>query len=157
MKNLCIREEQIIESALNIIDGHLCQKEEVMMSSGKAKRMATLKLSMYPYEVFSGLLLDSQLRVIKYVEFFKGTVNSCTVYPREVLRSCIEHNAASIILMHNHPSGVAMPSTEDKAITQTIVNALDYIDVEVCDHMVVAGNQCYSFTESRILPHARHK
>lgn len=156
MHNLCIREEQIIETALNIVDGHLCQEKEVVVSASKAKQMATLKLSMYPFEVFAGLLLDSQLCVIKYIEFFKGTVNSCTVYPREVLRSCIAHNAQSIILMHNHPSGVATPSTSDKAITQAIVNALDYIDVEVRDHMVVAGNQCYSFAERRILPHARH-
>lgn len=156
MNLLYVREDKLVDCALKIVDKKLFGRHEEVSSLVEAKRMARLKLALYQYEVFSGLLLDNQLCLIKYVEFFNGTINSCAVYPREVVRACIENNAASIILMHNHPGGVVTPSEADKSITQVLVDVLHSIDVKVQDHLVVAGDECYSFAEHHIVPAARY-
>lgn len=99
------------------------------------------------YEVFAVLLLDSQHRVIQFVELFRGTINSASVYPRDVVSLVLEKKAAAVIVCHNHPSGVAEPSTADRRITERLKQALQTIDVSLLDHMVVGDREIVSFAE----------
>lgn len=99
------------------------------------------------YEVFAILLLDSQHRVIQFVELFRGTIDSASVYPREVVSLVLEKKAAAVIVCHNHPSGIAEPSQADRRITERLKNALATIDVSLLDHMVVGDREIVSFAE----------
>ncbi|MCC4833502.1 DNA repair protein RadC [Shewanella sp. 10N.7] len=99
------------------------------------------------YEVFALLLLDSQHRVIQFVELFRGTINSASVYPREVVSLVLEKKAAAVIVCHNHPSGIAEPSQADRQITDRLKKALSTIDVSLLDHMVVGDQEIVSFAE----------
>lgn len=102
-------------------------------------------------EVFAVLLLDSQNRLIECVELFYGTINAASVYPREVVKLVLNHNAASVIFTHNHPSGIAEPSQADKLITTKLSNALNLIDVTVLDHLVVGTDSTVSFAERGLI------
>lgn len=99
------------------------------------------------YEVFAILLLDSQHRVIQFIEMFRGTIDSASVYPREVVSLVLEKKAAAVIICHNHPSGVAEPSQSDRRITERLKHALATIDVSLLDHMVVGEKEVVSFAE----------
>lgn len=99
------------------------------------------------YEVFAILLLDSQHRVIQFVELFRGTIDSASVYPREVVSLVLEKKAAAVIVCHNHPSGGAEPSHADRRITERLKYALATIDVSLLDHMVVGDREIVSFAE----------
>ena len=101
-------------------------------------------------EVFSVLWLDSQHRVIQHEILFHGTINAASVYPREIVKQAIHHNAAAAILAHNHPSGVSTPSTSDLNLTNRIKDALQLIDVSVLDHLII-GETITSFAESGLL------
>ena len=90
------------------------------------------------------LFLDTQLRVIATEEIFNGTLKQTTIYPREIVRAAMRHNAAGVILAHNHPSGVAEPSKEDIALTKTLKTALALVDVDTLDHLVIAGDRVAS-------------
>lgn len=102
------------------------------------------------FEVFACLFLDNRHRVIEYEELFNGTIDGASVYPREVVRRALHHNAAAVIFAHNHPSGVAEPSQADERITQRLKDALRLIDVRVLDHFVV-GDHVVSFAERGLL------
>ena len=114
------------------------------------KRYLQSRLQHYPFEVFACLFLDNKHRVIEYEELFRGTVNSATVHPREVVRCAIKHNAVAIVLAHNHPSGLAEPSLSDREITQKLKEALQLIDVRVLDHFII-GDDIVSFAERGLL------
>lgn len=98
-------------------------------------------------EVFLALFLDTQHRVIAAEELFHGTLSQTSVYPREVVKRALAHNAAAVILAHNHPSGVAEPSQADRHLTDALKQALGLVDVRVLDHFVVAAGQTLSFAE----------
>ena len=102
-------------------------------------------------EVFLVLFLDTQHRVIASEELFHGTLSQTSVYPREVVKRALHHNAAAVILAHNHPSGVAEPSNADQVLTQALKNALVLVDVRVLDHFIVAGSGFLSFAERGLL------
>ena len=108
------------------------------------------KLRDYRFEVFACLFLDNRHRVIQFEELFRGTIDSASVHPREVVRRCLFHNAAAVIFAHNHPSGVADPSQSDERITQKLKDALQLIDVRVLDHFIV-GDTVVSFAERGLL------
>lgn len=110
-----------------------------------------LTLQGLEHEVFMALLLDAQNRVIRAEELFRGTLTQTSVYPREVVKLALRHNAASVIFAHNHPSGVAEPSRSDEALTQALKQSLALVDVKVLDHFIVAGSGCLSFAERGIL------
>ncbi|EGG99083.1 DNA repair protein RadC [gamma proteobacterium IMCC2047] len=93
------------------------------------------------------MYLDSQHRLIRYQPHFYGTIDSASVYPRELVKSAIEYNAAAVILAHNHPSGVAEPSQADRQITEQVRKAMSLIGVRVLDHMVVGDSEVVSFAE----------
>ena len=92
-----------------------------------------------PYEVFAALFLDTRHRVLAFEELFRGTLDGASVHVREVVRACLRHNAAAVILAHNHPSGVAEPSAADRAITQELKHGLGLIGVRVLDHLVIGS------------------
>ncbi|SDM19377.1 DNA repair protein RadC [Franzmannia pantelleriensis] len=101
----------------------------------------------YEHEVFSAIFLDSQHRVICFEELFRGTIDSASVYPREVVKQALANNAAAVILAHNHPSGDPEPSDADRRITQRLKDALGLVEVRVIDHIVVGSEGCVSFAE----------
>ena len=103
------------------------------------------------HECFYGVFLDAQNRVIAATELFRGTLTQTSVYPREVVKQALAHNAAAIIVAHNHPSGVAEPSLQDQALTRTLSEALALVDVKVLDHFIVAPGACLSFAERGLL------
>lgn len=121
-------------------------------SSTKAVRdFLRIKLGTLEHEVFAVIHLDAQHRVIEYVEMFRGTVTQTSVYPREVVKEAMAHNTAAIVLVHNHPSGVAEPSRADEHLTQTLKSALSLVDVRVIDHLIVAGPTILSFAERGLI------
>ncbi|AOV15909.1 hypothetical protein BJI67_01420 [Acidihalobacter aeolianus] len=97
------------------------------------------------------LWLDNRHRVIAFEELFQGTIDGCSVYPREVVRKALEHNAAACILAHNHPSGVTEPSRADQSITDKLKQALGQIDVRVLDHLIIGGAEVTSMAERGML------
>ena len=110
-----------------------------------------LQLGSRPHEIFAVLFLDSQHRLIALEELFRGTLTQTSVYPREVVQRALAHNAASVVLAHNHPSGAAQPSRADEALTQTLKAALALIDVRVLDHFIVTSTQAVSMAELGLL------
>ena len=106
-----------------------------------------LRLGMLSHEVFGVLVLDSQNRLINWVELFRGTLTQTSVYPREVVKLAIQMNAAAVILVHNHPSGTPQPSRADEALTQTLKSALSLVDVRALDHFVVTAASVTSMAE----------
>lgn len=105
----------------------------------------------YSYEVFACLFLDNQHRVIQWEELFRGTLDSSSVYPREVAKRALHHNAAAVIFAHNHPSGICEPSTADQQITQRLIACLGLFDIRVLDHFVIGDGAPYSFAEHGLL------
>lgn len=114
------------------------------------KKYLQSRLQHYPFEVFACLFLDNKHRVIEYEELFRGTIDAATVHPREVVRRVLHHNAAAIVLAHNHPSGLAEPSQSDNLITQKLKDSLQLIDVRLLDHFIV-GDELVSFAERGLL------
>lgn len=110
-----------------------------------------LKLQDRPHEVFMVVFLDAQNRVLAVEEMFRGTLTQTSVYPREVVKRALLHNAAAVIFAHNHPSGVAEPSRADESLTQALKQALALVDVKVLDHFVVGANSAMSFAERGLL------
>lgn len=115
------------------------------------RRYLRLSLEHQLVEVFTGLFLDAQNRLIAAETLFSGTLTQTSVYPREVVRHALRHNAASVIFAHNHPSGVAEPSRADESLTQALKQALALVDVRVLDHFVVGRGELMSFAERGLL------
>ncbi len=111
------------------------------------KQYLQLLLAHKSYESFTVLFVDVGNRIIATEELFRGTLTHASVYPREVIKATLRHNAAALILAHNHPSGLPVPSSSDHALTRALKSALAMIDVKILDHLIVAGNQVYSFAE----------
>lgn len=115
------------------------------------EKYLVLQMRNYHQEVFALMMLSSQHHLLAFRPMFFGTINTAAVYPREIVRQAIADNAAAVILVHNHPSGIAEPSQADILITQRISQALQLIDVEVLDHFVVARTVSFSFAKQGLL------
>lgn len=127
-------------------------KERDALASPQAVRdYLRLLLAGRPYEVFVGLYLDSQNRLLGIEELFRGTLAQTSVYPREVVKAALARNAASMIFAHNHPSGVAEPSRADELLTQALKQALALVDVRTLDHFIVVNAGITSFAERGLL------
>ncbi len=127
-------------------------KQGVTLNTPHAVRdYLRLHLQHRPHEVFVGVFLDAQNRVLAVEDLFSGTLTQTSVYPREVVKSALRHNAAALIFAHNHPSGVAEPSRADELLTANLKRALALIDVKVLDHFVVGADSTMSFAERGIL------
>jgi DNA repair protein RadC len=103
------------------------------------------------HEVFLALYLDANHRLIAHEEVFRGTLTQTSVYPRELVKAALSHNAAAMAVAHNHPSGLGQPSRADECLTQTLRVALALVDVRLIDHLVVAADQCTSFAEQGLM------
>ncbi|MCV6605251.1 MAG: DNA repair protein RadC, partial [Porticoccaceae bacterium] len=139
-----------LQATLELARRHLkerMERHQVFTSPDAVASFLRLQLQGRQQEVFSALFLDSQHRLIAFEELFRGTIDSAAVYPREVVRRALAHNAAALILAHNHPSGVAEPSEADARITRQLKNALALVDVRVLDHMVVGMGEVVSLVE----------
>ncbi|HAG39852.1 MAG TPA: hypothetical protein DCL33_08180, partial [Pseudoalteromonas sp.] len=128
-----------------------CQRDAVFNSPNAVYEYLTLQMRGLQQEVFMVLYLDSQNRLVKDEILFYGTINSASVYPREVLKAALKNNAAAIILAHNHPSGIAEPSQADKLITNKLQQALQLVDINVLDHIIVGGETCVSFAQRGLI------
>lgn len=138
--------QAIGEMAQRFCSTHLV-REDTMTSSNAARSYLQLLLSKREREIFVVMFLDNQNRLIKHQEMFQGTVNSVEVHPREIVREALKINAAAVILAHNHPSGKAEPSRADRIVTDRVVKACSFLDIQVLDHLVIGAGECVSFAE----------
>lgn len=143
-----------LQAALEI--GRRClaqrlQRGEALTSPELARSFLRSKLQDLPHELFCCLYLDTKHRVISFEELFRGTIDGASVYPREVARCALKHNAAAVIVAHNHPSGVAEPSASDNALTRRLKEALGILDIRLLDHLVVGDGEVASFAERGLL------
>ncbi|WP_442498358.1 RadC family protein [Methylobacter sp. sgz302048] len=129
----------------------ILQRGNALTSPDITRAYLSAHLRGYSYEVFACLFLDNQHRVIKLDELFRGTIDSASVYPREVAKQALHHNAAAVIFAHNHPSGISEPSQADKQITEKLKQALALFDIRVLDHFIIGDGQPYSFAEHGLL------
>ena len=144
-------ERKTINRALAILERHLREPGAVLSSPDAVRSYLRLRLMGKKFEVFLCIFLDAQHRVLSADEMFRGTLTQTSVYPREVVRAALEHNAAAVILAHNHPSGIAQPSQADEYLTRNLRAALILIDVTVLDHFIVGEKQILSFAERGLL------
>lgn len=143
-----------LQAVLEMSQRHLAarlDRESALESPDAVRAYLSGQLRHQSREVFACLFLDNRHRVIKFEALFFGTIDAASVYPREVVRKALEHNAAAVILAHNHPSGVAEPSRADKQITDRLVQALGLVDIRVLDHMVVGDAEVVSFAERGLI------
>jgi DNA repair protein RadC len=140
----------VLTACMELARRHLAEelrRGDAMLSPTDSAAYLKAKLRDYPYEVFAVLFLDTRHRPIAFEELFRGSIDGAAVYPREVVRRALAHNAAAIIVAHNHPSGVAEPSDADRMITRRLQDALGLIEVRVLDHLVIGDGDPVSMAE----------
>lgn len=138
--------ELLCRQILNDLRGRPMMDSPMRLAEWLGLHCATLD-----YEVFLVIYLDAQHRLITIEQLFRGTLTQTSVYPREVVKAALKHNAAAVALAHNHPSGVPNPSRADQSLTETLKSALSLVDIRVIDHFIVAGAQHYSFAEHGLI------
>ena len=126
-------------------------KQRAFVGSEQTKDFLRLQLRDKPYEVFAVLFLDIRNQLLGFQELFRGTINGASVPIREVIKEALLFNAASLIVAHNHPSGIAEPSIADKQLTNALAEALNLVDIKLLDHIVVGEQECWSFAERGLL------
>ena len=143
---------EIVREALRILDKELRTQDEIYLTSPSTVRdYLRLQLASRECEIFAVLFLTNRHRVIDFQEMFRGTIDGASVHPREVVKEVLRHNAAAVILCHNHPSGASEPSRADEAITRRLTEALALVDVRVLDHLIVGGSEITSLAERGLL------
>lgn len=140
----------VIELARRSLVQELAERP-VFDAPTKVRDYLSLKLAQLGHEVFAVLFLDAQNRLVRFEEMFRGTLTQTSVYPREIVKRCLDLHAAAVILAHNHPSGAAEPSRADEFLTQSLKGALALVDVRVLDHFVVGRGGVVSFAERGLL------
>jgi DNA repair protein RadC len=147
-------EDEAIRYAMNLLRNRLMHTRIVgssLSSPTDVKNYLTLCLADREHEVFTCLFLDAQNRLIADEEMFRGTLTQTSVYPREIVKAALQHNAAAVVFAHNHPSGIADPSRADTALTAVLKNALALVDVKVLDHIIIGQMATTSFAESGLI------
>lgn len=142
-------EKVILQQAAFIIEERF-QRHDSYCSPESVMDYLQCQLAHEEREVFALMLLDNQHRLIQYLPMFFGTIDSASVYPREVVKAALNANAAAVILTHNHPSGISEPSDSDRRLTDKLVKALSLVDIRVLDHIIV-GERCCSFAQRGLL------
>ena len=143
-------ETNVIAQGLAILSRRMRANDQ-LSSPESVRDYLRMSLSGREHEVFVVVLLDAQHRVLRCEEMFRGTLTQTSVYPREVVKTALAANAASVIFAHNHPSGASEPSQADELLTRELKAALALVDVKVLDHFVIAGAQSLSFAERGLL------
>lgn len=139
-----------LQAVLAMAQRHLAQgieRKQALKDPKTTRSFLVAKMRDLPHEVFAALFLDNQHRVICYAELANGTIDGAAVYPREVVKAALQHRAAAVIFAHNHPSGIAEPSTADRSLTDRLKAALALVDIRVLDHFVIGEGQPVSFAE----------
>jgi DNA repair protein RadC len=143
-----------LQAVMEMARRHLYEdlkRGDALTSPGAVRQYLKSRLLALPHEVFACLFLDNQHRVIAFEELFRGTLDSASVYPREVMKRALAHNAAALILTHNHPSGVAEPSQADLHLTRRLREALALVDIRVLDHLVIGDGEPVSLAERGLI------
>ena len=141
-----ITEHDLVHMAQYLCRQRLAQGQPLTSPSEVFVHLRTV-LQDYDHEVFAMLLLDNRHRVIRFIELFRGTIDMAAVYAREVVKAALVHNAAAVVLVHNHPSGCPEPSSADHHIHNRLKEALSTVDIRVLDHVIVGGEGQYSLAE----------
>ena len=139
-----------LQAVLEMAQRHLqqdLQRQDAFTNPELVRTYLSSRLRHRQHEVFSCLFLDAQHRLITYEELFHGSIDGASVYPREVVKRTLAHNAAAVIFAHNHPSGVAEPSVSDERITERLIKALQLVEVRTLDHFIVGEGQVVSMAE----------
>lgn len=139
-----------LQAVLEMSRRHLAERlrRESALESPQAVRDYLKSLLRHePHEVFGCLFMDSKHRMLAFEVLFRGSIDSASVYPRQVVKRALAHNAAAVIFCHNHPSGISDPSQADRTLTQRLTKALDLIEVRVLDHFIVGDGQPLSMAE----------
>ncbi|WP_395641426.1 RadC family protein [Rudaea sp.] len=126
-------------------------RETVLSDPSSVSNYLVAKLGLLEHEAFAMIFLDNRHRVMAFEVLFTGSIAGASVYPREVVKRALKHNAAAVIFAHNHPSGVPEPSQADREITSELQRALRFVEVRVLDHVIVGGNQTTSFAQRGLL------
>lgn len=143
-------QDEILTMAKQLIKEQF-NRGHALTSPNTAKDFLMLELALLEHEVFYCIFLDNRHRILEAERCFEGTIDSATVYPRELVKRALKLNARALILAHNHPSGFAEASEADRAITRRLVDALDLVEVRILDHFIIAGTEQYSFAERGLL------
>ena len=144
-------ERSLIQRALKTLDRHLHEPGVAFTSTHAAREWLILNMAGLEREEFRVLYLNNQNQLIAGETLFTGTINRTEVHPREVIKRALYHNAAAVVLAHNHPSGEVIPSKADRLITERLVQALALVDIRVPDHLIIGGSQVFSFAEHGLL------
>ena len=143
-----------LQAVLEMSRRHLLeqlQRDDALESPETTRHYLSSRLRHYRHEVFACLFLDNRHRVIAFEELFRGTIDGASVHPREVVVRALHHNAAALILAHNHPSGVAEPSRADISLTRRLTDALALVDIRILDHLVIGDGPGVSLAERGLL------
>lgn len=144
-------ERAVIDAALTILGGYLRQPGAALHAPDTVKKYLRLHLANEMRELFGVMFVDCQNRVIAFEVMFVGTLSQTSVYPREVAMAALRHDAAAVLLVHNHPSGSTQPSPADGHLTTTLKHALSFVDVRVLDHVIVGGAAVLSMAEQGLM------
>jgi DNA repair protein RadC len=147
MDSTVMSEGDILEIARQLSQDRL-RKGRSLISHERTKAYLQNLMQGYEHEVFAMVMLDPLLRVIRFQELFRGSISASSIYPREVVKTALAHNAVAVILAHNHPSGISVPSQADIQSTKQLKDALALVDIRVVDHIVVGRDGCTSMSET---------
>ena len=139
-----------IELAQRYLEASL-QKQDILTNPKSTRDYLTVQLRAYPHEVFACLFLDNRHHILSFDKMFNGTIDGASVYPREVVKRALGHNAAAVIFAHNHPSGISEPSAADISLTRRLKTALELVDIRVLDHFIIGNQQAVSFAERGLI------
>lgn len=142
-----MNEQRTIRRALRLLEKYQRQPSESFLAASFAKNWLQLYLAKQEREVFVVIYLDNQHRLLEHETLFLGTINHTEIHPREIVKSALRHNAAAVIVAHNHPSGITEASKSDRTITSRIVAALALVEVRVLDHFIIGDCDTLSFAE----------
>lgn len=145
-----VEDETVISAALAIVAARL-RRSSPLTHPQLTQQFFALRFAGLEHEVFACLYLDHRMRPIACEDLFRGTIDGAEVHSREVVKQALVHNAAAVILAHNHPSGFAEPSQPDEQVTRLLKQALALVGVRVLDHLVIGGASCVSFKERGLL------
>lgn len=126
-------------------------QDPIFSSPNHVREFLQAKIGRLPHEVFLCLYLDSRLHLIECEELFRGSITQTAIYPREILKEALAKNASALIVAHNHPSGIPLPSFADQELTKVLVNALQMVDIQLLDHCIVSGSGFFSFSDSGLM------
>lgn len=142
--------KKLVLTAANKLSGYQLRRGSLITSADCAKTVIGYKLRGKQREVFACLFLDSQHRILAFIEMFKGTINRTAVHPREIVKEALQLNASAVILAHNHPSGGTQPSEQDIKLTNTLRDILEVVEVKILDHLIV-GDDVTAFSDLGLL------